>query len=343
MSEKIAVLGSGTWGAVLAKYLCEQGKNVQMWSYSERTANDISNLHKINRTGFEDIVLPSNLKAYTSAEYVLKDADAVVSTIVSHGLREFLRETKQYWPKDVRLLSTTKGLEVDSGKRMSEVFLEELEIEKSQIAILSGPNLAIDVARNLPVVTTVAAYDRDTAVFFQKLFCSKTFRVYTNDDVVGVELNGAMKNVIAIAAGICYGMGLGESIRAGITARAMHEIWRISDKMGADLKTSMGIAGIGDIILTSTARTSRNHKFGERIGRRENIKEIISDSSAVAEGKNAVAAIHNLSKKYDLKTPICEAVYRIINEELSLDEAIEYLLARPELPEFDESYNLSFL
>ncbi|MCL2812207.1 MAG: NAD(P)-dependent glycerol-3-phosphate dehydrogenase [Clostridia bacterium] len=334
--SKIAVLGAGAWGTTLAKHLCEQGKYVELWSYSQKTAGDINHHHRIEK--LKEITLPADLKAYTDPEHALKDADIVISAIVSTGLREFLKKTRRFWPTKAKVLSTTKGLEANSGKRMSEVILEELDIDQSQIAILSGPNLAMDVAKCLPVISNIASYDQSTALFFQELLLSKNFRPYTNDDVVGVELNGAIKNVIAIAAGICYGMGLGQSIRAGIVARAMQEIWRVSEKMGADLKTSLGISGIGDIILTCTATASRNHIFGERIGKGESVRDVMADISIIAEGKNTVVAMYNLSQAYDLKMPICKVVYDIITEKISLKQAFHYLLVRPETPEFNEEF-----
>ena len=297
MSRKVTILGAGAFGTALGKFLTGNKCDVALWAHSEKTANDINNLHKTDKLKHEgkNVVLPQTLKAYTDIEFVLNHSELIISTIISSGLRDFLEKSKEFWAKDFHLLSTTKGLEENSGKRMTELYADILGINESNIAVLSGPNLAIDIAIGRPVVSVIASKSNDTLNIFENLFTTDDyiFRLSKTDDVVGVELNGAIKNALAIVAGIYYGMGLGESMRAGISALGMREIRMLCDLMGGNPITSADIAGYGDASLTCTSEDSRNHKFGEKIGRNpKSIANVMNEKRAsIVEGLNTIVAI----------------------------------------------------
>ena len=327
MYNKIAVLGAGAWGIALADLLTRRGRRVELWARTADAADTINREHRSPR--LYDIPLHPDLRAFTDAGRVLRDADAVVSVIVSHKLRGFLREIADLWPSGACVISASKGLEVDTCKRMTQVLADELPtLSPNKIAVLSGPNLAGEVALGKPASSVVAARHDDTVRFFQQMFHSDIFRVYTNADVVGLELGGAIKNVIAIAAGMCSGLNLGDNAIAAVATRGIAEIKRLGVKMGAHPETFSGLAGFGDVVVTCCGRGSRNRGIGEEIGRGKPPAQAITEKKSVAEGVHTVEALYRLSREMRVALPISEVVYRVLFDGLPVDRAVAELMSR---------------
>ena len=332
MPKKIAVLGAGAWGITLANLLAQGGMPVLLWARTADAAGEINGAHRSSR--LHDIPLHPDLRADTDAGRVLKGADAVVSVVVSHNLRAFLRDTARDWPRDALVLSATKGLERETCKRMTQVFADELpDLSEQRIAVLSGPNLAGEIAQNKPASTVVACRLEKSARYFQRLFHSDSFRVYTNRDVVGLELGGAIKNVIAIAAGMCRGLQLGDNSIAALATRGIAEIKRLGVKMGASGETFSGLAGFGDVVVTCCSQSSRNRRLGEEIGGGKPPQEAIKANKTVAEGVHTVAALYKLSREMGIPLPICEAVYKVLFEAFPAARTVGELMRREAKPE----------
>ncbi|MCL2747276.1 MAG: NAD(P)-dependent glycerol-3-phosphate dehydrogenase [Oscillospiraceae bacterium] len=327
MPDKIAVLGAGAWGIALADLLTRGGQFVELWARTADVADMINSIHRTPR--LHDIPLHPDVRCYTDAGRVLKDSVAVVSVIVSHKLRAFLRDTAPLWPRHVRVVSATKGLESDTYKRMTQVLSDEVPaLSPDRLAVLSGPNLAGEVAQGKPASSVIAAYHQETARFFQQLLHSDAFRVYTVRDIVGVELCGAIKNVIAIAAGMCSGLQLGDNAVAAVAARGLAEIKRLGEAVGAYPETFSGLAGFGDIIVTCCGRGSRNRGLGEEIGRGKPPAQAIGERKSVAEGVKTVEALYQLSRKLGVSLPISEIVYAVLFQGFPVDKAADALMRR---------------
>jgi len=327
MTGKIAVLGAGAWGIALGHMLAYSGHRVNLWARTRDAADAINERHQTPR--LYDLPLHPALRADTDAEHVLTGAEAVVSAVVSHQLRGFLRAVTKVWPRDAMVVSASKGLERGTCKRMTQILKDELpQVPKSRLAVLSGPNLAGEMARGKPASTVVAGHYRDTARYFQKLFHSERFRVYTSEDVTGVELGGAMKNVIAIAAGMCSGLALGDNAVAAVATRGIAEIKRLGVQMGANPETFSGMAGVGDIVVTCCSQGSRNRKVGEEIGRGKPPMEAVSEKKTVAEGVHTVVALYQLSRTLGVSLPISEIVYKVLFEDFPVSKAARELMGR---------------
>ncbi|MDR3238769.1 MAG: NAD(P)-dependent glycerol-3-phosphate dehydrogenase [Clostridiales bacterium] len=327
MQRKIAVLGAGAWGITLANLLTgKPDYHVELWSYNGETAADINRQHYTRV--LRDIPLKPELMAYTDAARVLYGADTVVSVVVSHGLRDFLKSAQAFYPNGAKVISATKGLEKGECKRMTKVILEEWPaITEDRLAVLSGPNLAAEIAQEKPASTVIASSCKETAQFFQTLFHSETFRVYTSGDVAGVELGGAIKNVIAIASGMCAGLSLGDNAIAAVATRGVKEISRLGLKMDAKAETFAGMAGLGDVIVTCISRQSRNRAIGEEIGKGRRPAEIMAERKSV-EGIHTVVALHELARIHQTPLPICEMVYAVLFEGFPVTEVIGILMGR---------------
>ena len=327
MPENIAVLGAGAWGTALANMLTRNGHNVTLWARTADAADAINTQHRTPR--LFNLPLHPDLRADTDVGRVLTGVDAVVCVIVSHKLREFVRHASPIWPRDAKVISASKGLEKNTCHRMTQVLAGELsQISQGQLAVLSGPNLAEEVALEKPASSVVAGYHRDTTSFFHRLFHSERFRVYTSEDVVGVELGGAIKNVVAIAAGMCSGLGLGDNAVAAVAARGIAEIKRLGRVMGASPETFSGMAGFGDVIVTCCSQGSRNRRVGEQIGQGKAPVEAVSEKKTVAEGVHTVVALYKLSQDLGVSLPISEIVYKVLFENFPAAKAAEQLMGR---------------
>jgi glycerol-3-phosphate dehydrogenase (NAD(P)+) len=324
---KISIIGAGSWGTALSIYFGRREFDVKIWCYEKEVEEDI-NKNRENRTYLEGFRIPEKVSASTDLRSVLKDAEIIIFATPSHVTREVLMEAAPYLPPDAPLISVTKGIEVETLKLMSQVYEEIIEDVSERFAVISGPTFAREVARGLPAAATIASKNTRLSNHLQRLLSDTTFRLYESSDVIGVEVGGAVKNVIAIAAGICDGLKLGLNARAAIITRGLAEMTRLGVKMGANPLTFLGLSGIGDLVLTCTGDLSRNRMVGVKLGEGKRLKDIILSTPMVAEGVKTSIAVKALSEREGVEMPISETVYRILHEGMKPEEGARVLMAR---------------
>jgi len=333
---RIGVVGAGSWGTVLADLLASKGYDVDLWAFEEAVRDQIQN-DKENQVFLPGISLSENLTASNSLEKVVSGKDLILIVVPSHVMRETVEQMVDYVPHTAILLSASKGIEIKTHLTMTGILKEVLpDIDREQMAALSGPSFAKEVAEHAPTVITVASPNRKVAEMVQSIFSTPYFRVYTNDDTIGVELGGATKNVIAIAAGIIDGMGLGLNTRAALITRGLTEIRRLGITLGANPRAFTGLAGIGDLLLTCTGDLSRNHAVGKQIGEGRSLKSILADMRGVAEGVRTAKSVYNLSRKLSVEMPIVHQVYQVLYEGLPPEKAVYELMTRTLKQELDD-------
>jgi glycerol-3-phosphate dehydrogenase (NAD(P)+) len=331
---KAAVMGAGSWGTVFAKILADAGTPVTVWARRESVADGIGAEHR-NPDYFDDIDLPESVGATTDPAEALDGAGIVVLAVPSQTLRDNLAAWSDLIGADATLLSLMKGIELGTTQRMTEVIAEVTGAAADRVAVLSGPNLAREIAEEQPTASVVACTDHDRAVAVQHAITTRYFRPYTNTDVVGCELGGAVKNVIALAYGMAAGMGLGDNTRATLITRGLAETTRLGVKLGADPTTFAGLAGLGDLVATCSSPLSRNHTFGVQLGRGATMEEAARVTKQTAEGVKSCRSIRDLARKSGVEMPICEAVERVCHEGLDPAAAVKELMARETKPETD--------
>jgi glycerol-3-phosphate dehydrogenase (NAD(P)+) len=328
---KITVVGTGGWGTALALLLHGNGHQVTLWGRMAEEVNPILETRE-NKLFLPGVPLPQSLTV-TMDMAAATDAELVVMAVPSHGMRAICK----MFPKgalDGRIIvSVAKGIENDTAALMSQVIHDELATDK--IVVLSGPSHAEEVGRGVPTAVVVASQHPSLAEKAQQAFMSDRFRVYTHDDVTGVELGGALKNVIAIAAGACDGIGFGDNTKAALCTRGLAEMARLGNVLGANPQTFYGLSGIGDLIVTAFSRHSRNRGFGERLGRGESAEQILGSVHTVAEGVKTSRSIHQLIGKHCLDLPISRQVYAVVYEGKNPREAVRDIMSRDAKPEFD--------
>ena len=330
--NRIAVLGAGSWGTAFAKVLADAGRDVVLWARRPEVAAAITDRHR-NPEYLPDVRLP-DMRATTSAAAALDGADAVVLAVPSQTLRSNLTEWRPLLPPGVTLVSLAKGVELGTLKRMSEVVCEVAEVPADRVAVLSGPNLAREIAVGQPTATVIACRDHDRAVAVQHACMTGYFRSYTNTDVIGCELAGAGKNVIALVVGMAAGMGLGDNSRASLITRGLAEISRLGVALGADPLTFAGLAGLGDLVATCSSPLSRNRTFGERLGRGDTLAQAeAANHGQVAEGVKSCLSICQLGGRHGVELPISDAVRRVCHEGLSPAALAKELVSRAPRPE----------
>ena len=329
MTEKISIIGGGSWGTALAKLLGEKGKNVLMWTYEEEVAKGINERH-CNPLYLKDVGLPPDVRATKDISEALAGRPIVVSVMPSHVVRRVWLKGAGHLDKNAILVSCTKGIEVDSLKLIHQVLEECLPGHPpSQRVVLSGPSFAWEVAASLPTSVTIAGRDPETSKRVQEIFRTDVFLTFTNADIVGVEMGGAVKNVIAIATGISWGLKLGYNMRAAIITRGLYEMIKIGKALGANPLTFTGLSGIGDLVLTCTGELSRNYRVGISLGQGLSLDEVTKDMKMVAEGVHTAKAVFNLARQHKINIPICESIYRILFEGLDPNQAVKELCAMP--------------
>lgn len=328
--SKVAVMGTGSWGTAFALTLCDAGNDVTLWARRQELADKINTEHR-NTDYFPTIDLPPQLRAVSDPDEATKDADFVVLTVPSQTLRANLST----WsiPTNATLVSLAKGIEIGTGLRMSEVIAEVTKASPDRIAVVSGPNLAREIAERKPSASVVACTSLDTAEALQAVCHTPRFRPYTNTDVIGCELGGATKNVIGLAVGMAVGIGLGDNAAASVITRGLAETTRLGVALGADPYTFSGLAGLGDLVATCSSPLSRNRTFGEQLGQGRTVSEITASTRQVAEGVKSCASIQALAAKHGVEMPIVEHVAAVINEELSVVEMLSGLMSRSAKPE----------
>ena len=333
---KIGVVGAGSWGTAIADLLGGKGFSIDLWAYEQEVVDQIKNdrENKIFLPGFR---LSDYITASDDLQAVVSDKNLVVVVVPSHVMRETSQKMAAYLSEKTVLVSASKGIENKTHLTMSGVIREGIpQIADHRLAVISGPSFANEVVRRFPTVVTAASTDAKTANLVQHIFATTYFRVYTSDDVLGTELGGSVKNVIAIAAGIVDGLGLGLNTRAALITRGMTEIRRLGVHLGANPRTFTGLAGFGDLILTCTGTLSRNHTVGKKIGEGRKLNDILAEMRMVAEGVKTAKSVYNLSRNCGVEMPICHEIYRILYEELSPKEAVYNLMTRDLKQELDE-------
>ena len=322
MALKIGLLGGGSWGTTVAS-LTARNSPTTLWARDIETVNDINNHHR-NEKYLKGFTLNESLKATSSLQMALQDADVVVMGVPSQHFRNILIEAKPYIRPWVPIVSLSKGLEIGTKMRMTEIIKEILPGHPA--GILTGPNLAKEILQGQAAAAVIAMIDSNIAVALQKVFSSGLFRVYTNDDVIGCELSGALKNVIAIAAGMGDGAGVGDNTRATIITRGLAELTRLGVAMGGKHTTFAGLAGMGDLIATCSSPQSRNRTVGVQLGKGQTIEEIINEMSMVAEGVKTCGVVMELAREYNVEMPITHEVYKVINSGATVRDAFKGLL-----------------
>jgi len=325
-------MGAGSWGTTFAQILCDAGTETVLWCRSSEVAESINATHK-NQRYLPDCILPEALRATSDAEQALASADLVVLAVPAQTLRQNLSVWAELVPHGAILVSLMKGIELDTGKRMSEVIAEVANWPAEQIAIVTGPNLAHEIAHREYAATVVACSDQQAAENLQKACHTGYFRPYTNPDVIGCELGGTAKNPIAIAVGIAVGMGLGDNTKAMLITRGLAETARLGLVLGADQHTFAGLAGMGDLVATCSSPLSRNRTFGENLGRGMRLDEIIANTSQVVEGVTSSKSVLELAKVHSVEMPITEVIAAVVYEGLEIGEAAVMLASRTAKPE----------
>ena len=328
--SKVAVMGSGSWGTAFAMVVCDAGNEVTLWARRPELAAKINSEHR-NPDYFPTIPLPESLVAVSDPDKAMAGADFVVLAVPSQSLRSNLA----LWriPESAIVVSLAKGVEVGTGLRMSEVIAEAGRIEPSRIAVVTGPNLAREIAERQPSASVVASVSAATASALQAACHTPRFRAYTNTDVIGCELGGATKNVIALAVGMAVGLGLGANATASVITRGLAEISRLGQALGADPYTFSGLAGLGDLVATCSSPLSRNRTFGEELGKGRTVAEITASTRQVAEGVKSCVSITELAAEHRIEMPIVENVAAVVAGELTAVEMITALMSRSAKPE----------
>ena len=324
---RAAVLGTGSWGTAFGKVLADAGTDVVLWARRPELAAAVRERHE-NPDYLPGVVLPGNLTATDDPAEAVHDAEFVVLAVPSQSLRDNLGAVASSLARDAVLVSLMKGVELGTTKRMSEVIVEVADVPAEQVAVVSGPNLAKEIAAGQPAATVVACSDEHAATRLQAACLTRYFRPYTNLDVVGCELGGAVKNVIALATGMAEGMGFGDNTKASLITRGLAETARLGAALGADPLTFSGLAGLGDLVATCTSPLSRNRTFGERLGRGETLEQIQAQKSQTAEGVKSCRSILDLAWKHDVDMPITEHVVKVVHEGMTPQEMVRSLMSR---------------
>lgn len=323
--KNISIIGDGGWGTTLAIYLHRQGYNLRMWGAFEDYTREVSH-KRVNVKFLPGIKIPKGIIWDSDLAGAVKYGDLIVLATPSQYLAGVLQKIHPLDYKNKIFLSVVKGIDIVSLKRMSEIVVDELG--PVALAVLSGPTIASELARGIVTTAVIASNNQPLASRLQKIFHSKIFRIYTNNDVIGVELGGSVKNVIALACGVCDGLGLGTNAKAAVLSRGLAEMSRLGQALGAKKETFFGLAGLGDLVTTCVNTQSRNRTVGEALGQGKGIESQLKSMSMVAEGVGTAKALYRLCRKLKIKMPISQEVYKIIYQKKKVKAALESLMAR---------------
>ena len=323
--SNIAVIGAGSWGTALALTLDYNKHNVRLWS---NEADHVKYLqeHKENTPFLPGIPLPESIACTGSLAEAVEGADGVVMVVPSHAVASVARQLVGLIPQQAVIISAAKGFDPETHLRMSEILVDIFP--ENKVAVFSGPSHAEEVCVKKPTAIVAASADKATALWVQRLFSNDFLRVYTNDDVLGVELGGAMKNIIALGCGMCYGYGFGDNTEAAVLTRGLAEITRLGVAMGAEAATFSGLAGIGDLVVTCGSLHSRNRRAGTMLGQGKSLDYVLDNMGMVVEGINATKIGYALAKKYDVELPITEMIYQVLYEDYDINAVLEKMMSR---------------
>lgn len=338
--KTITVLGAGSWGTALAIVLADNGNLVKLWARREEQVKEINTCHT-NERYLPKIALPEAISATSSLEEAVIDTDTIVLVVPTKAMRAVLHELNGKLRRPVIIVHASKGIETDSLKRISEIIADEIAPEKrTNISVLSGPSHAEEVCLRQPTTVTVSSTDPDSAEYIQDLFINRRFRVYTNPDMIGVELGGALKNIIALGAGLSDGIGYGDNAKAALMTRGLAEIARLGTKMGANPLTFAGLAGMGDLIVTCTSVHSRNWRAGNLLGKGKRLDEVLRSMGMVVEGVKTTQAAYSLSRRENVEMPITNGLYQVLFGNQDPKQAVEKLMGRVRTDEVDDLSSL---
>jgi glycerol-3-phosphate dehydrogenase (NAD(P)+) len=324
--SKISILGTGSWGSAIGESLAHNDHNVILWQRDFQKANLMQNDRK--HTFIENFTFSDNINFTSDLEFALDKADIIVVAVPSHSVRDLISHANTFISNSVIIVNISKGLEIDSLLTMSAVIREETIGKDVPIVSLYGPSHAEEVVKKIPTTLVAASTDENARKMVQKIFSSSVLRVYTNNDILGIELGGSLKNVIAIAAGICDGIGFGDNTKAAILTRGIAEMTRLGVAMGAKEKTFAGLSGIGDLFVTCSSKHSRNRFVGEEIGKGRKLDEILSEMKMIAEGVKTAKAVYQLCQKHIVEMPISLAVYNVLYNNKDPRESVNELMSR---------------
>lgn len=334
--EKVTVLGAGSWGTALAMVLANNDHDCLLWSHRDEQATEI-NINHTNKKYLPDTILPANLKATSDFQKAIQHANVIVIAVPTKAIREVCENMLTILDEKKLFVHVSKGIEPDSLKRISEMIEEELPAGVTEaIVVLSGPSHAEEVVLEHPTTITVASENMLAAEKIQDLFMNKSFRVYTNDDVIGVEIGAALKNVIALAAGIVDGLGYGDNAKAALITRGLAEISRLGISLGAQPYTFSGLTGMGDLIVTCTSVHSRNWRAGNMLGKGATLDTVLEEMGMVVEGVRTTKAAYQLATKQQVDMPITEALHSVLFEQVNPKEAVDILMHRTKKHELED-------
>ncbi|WP_457641907.1 NAD(P)H-dependent glycerol-3-phosphate dehydrogenase [Persephonella sp.] len=322
--KNLSVLGAGSWGTALAQVFSRNFDEIYVWGRDKDLIEKINSEH-VNYRYLPDIILSENIKASTDINYVVERADILIVAVPTQVTRDVLQGIDV--SVNIPVISASKGIEIKTLKLISEIIRETLDLPEKNIFALSGPSFAREVALGLPTAVTLAG-NLETGELLQSVLNTETFRLYITDDVVGAEIGGAVKNVIAISTGASDGLGLGNNARASLITRGLYEMTKVAKVFGGRAETLYGLAGLGDLVLTATGELSRNRKFGIFLGKGFSVEKALKEVGQVVEGVKTVKALKKIQEKYDLELPISEVVYQVIYKGLSPKEAVRILMSR---------------
>lgn len=325
MKTHVAILGGGSWGTALAKLLSENGNIVTVWIRNKEHCRELRD-DRINRKYLPNVKIPQDIVFTTDINEAVKNAGVILIVTPTQVVRNTLKQIKDEYKKDKIVINASKGIEVGTLNRVSEIVSQETK--NCKFAVLTGPSHAEEVGLSMPTAITVACEDKDTGELIQDLFMSTYFRVYTNDDVIGAELGGALKNIIALGAGISDGVGYGDNAKAALMNRGIVEVARLGVALGADIHTFSGLSGIGDLIVTCTSLHSRNRSAGYLIGQGYTKDEAVNKVGMVVEGISTTYAAYDLAKKLSINMPIVDAMYDILENNADVKDAVNKLMIR---------------
>lgn len=335
MKKRVTVCGAGSWGTALAIVLADNGYDVNLWTHRKLQADEINHFHTNKK--YLQVDLPKNIKAFSDIHLAVQHTDAIVIVVPTKAIREVIGKLKPYIHNDIPLIHATKGIEPNTLKRVSEMIAEEInDYAYENITVLSGPSHAEEVAQRQPTSVTVSAMNKARAKFAQNLFFNSAFRVYTSSDIVGIELGGALKNIIALGAGISDGLGFGDNAKSALITRGLAEITRLGSTLGANPLTFLGLPGVGDLIVTCTSVHSRNWRAGHLLGKGESLDDILKQMGMVVEGVRTTEAAYQLAQKQGVEMPITEAIYNVLFHNQSTEKAVEQLMNRDRRSELDD-------
>jgi glycerol-3-phosphate dehydrogenase (NAD(P)+) len=339
-TQSIAVIGAGSWGTALAMVLADNGHMVRLWSHNEYQVQEINRSHT-NHRYLPEITMPDSILGYASLKDAMEQIDTVILAVPTKAIREVLEKLSTAADQPLTIVHVSKGIEPDSLMRISEMIAQVMPSPLlKDIVVLSGPSHAEEVSQRHPTTVTASSENLVAAEKVQDLFINNNFRVYTNPDVIGVEIGGALKNIIALAAGITDGLGYGDNAKAALITRGLAEIARLGTKMGANPLTFSGLTGIGDLIVTCTSIHSRNWRAGNLLGKGQSLQEVLDNMGMVVEGVRTTKAAYQLAQKYEVDMPITNALYGVLFEGKNPKDGVDVLMGRTRTKEMEDLTNI---